>query len=513
MSRPRRFPRHRRTRSRQKCAVHGSRSTTNSAQRPKRVRSCLLAKRCSARMSPISPTLCAKAGLRLGYCAAKASLSRRVAALAGPWRWRLRASRVAASKPSCRWRARRTSCLAIMQGNAGARRSRHSAQPGRHPLRLRPWRARYARAMKRWRHAWRPRKRVWLAVLAFVASLQRVGWARRLAGQSSPSSSTRRTRCRTGPSSSIAVGCPVRDDYVFFDPPARRCSAAISAPSRSCSARSSTALPGDVVAHSGEVVTINGKAVGADEGPDPLRRTSDARAPPDQSLPAVTMRAHRTVTVSTAAMPTSASCARGRSWDRECRAVKRALPSAAAAFGGCSPRSSWRGPIAPIAAGLWVRPGRRSRSSSPTCWRRSRPACRTRRRVASSRGSMRPSQNVPKQRSGARTQSPASRQRAEARTWNFDPTVQIEHDMRDQKGNLIAAAGQRINPLDFVAIRQDLVFIDGDDRREIAWATVAFHGPESEDHLREGLADRADDCAEAPLLLRPVRQSDRHFGF
>lgn len=56
------------------------------------------------------------------------------------------------------------------------------------------------------------------------------------------------------------------------------------------------------------------------------------------------------------------------------------------------------------------------------------------------------------------------------RSWDYDPTALIEQDIRDQKGNLIAAAGQRINPLDFVAIRQDLVFIDGDDQRELDWA-------------------------------------------
>ncbi|EPR11046.1 hypothetical protein M527_04845 [Sphingobium indicum IP26] len=46
--------------------------------------------------------------------------------------------------------------------------------------------------------------------------------------------------------------------------------------------------------------------------------------------------------------------------------------------------------------------------------------------------------------------------------------------MRDHKGNLIAAAGQKVNPLDFVAIRQDLVFIDGDDRAQLAWATARY---------------------------------------
>jgi len=60
------------------------------------------------------------------------------------------------------------------------------------------------------------------------------------------------------------------------------------------------------------------------------------------------------------------------------------------------------------------------------------------------------------------------------REWDFDPSVQIERDIRDQKGNLIAAAGQRVNPLDFVAIKQDLVFVDGDDADQLAWATKRY---------------------------------------
>jgi len=61
-----------------------------------------------------------------------------------------------------------------------------------------------------------------------------------------------------------------------------------------------------------------------------------------------------------------------------------------------------------------------------------------------------------------------------ARAWDFDPTVTIGHDIRDQKGNLIASAGQRVNPLDFVVIRQDLVFVDGDDASQLEWATKRF---------------------------------------
>lgn len=62
----------------------------------------------------------------------------------------------------------------------------------------------------------------------------------------------------------------------------------------------------------------------------------------------------------------------------------------------------------------------------------------------------------------------------ESRAWDFDPSVTIDHDVRDHKGNLIASAGQRINPLDFVAVRQALVFIDGDDAAQLTWATKRF---------------------------------------
>ncbi|WP_242128557.1 type-F conjugative transfer system protein TraW [Sphingobium sp. Sx8-8] len=62
----------------------------------------------------------------------------------------------------------------------------------------------------------------------------------------------------------------------------------------------------------------------------------------------------------------------------------------------------------------------------------------------------------------------------EARSWQFDPTVTVEQDIRDPQGRLIAAAGQKINPLDFVTIRQDLVFVDGDDAEQMAWATTRY---------------------------------------
>jgi conjugal transfer pilus assembly protein TraW len=61
-----------------------------------------------------------------------------------------------------------------------------------------------------------------------------------------------------------------------------------------------------------------------------------------------------------------------------------------------------------------------------------------------------------------------------ARSWLFDPSIVIDHDIRDQKGNLIAPQGRRVNPLDFVVVKTPLVFIDGDDPAQVAWALKRY---------------------------------------
>jgi conjugal transfer pilus assembly protein TraW len=60
------------------------------------------------------------------------------------------------------------------------------------------------------------------------------------------------------------------------------------------------------------------------------------------------------------------------------------------------------------------------------------------------------------------------------RSWLYDPSIVIDHDIRDHKGQLIAGAGQRVNPLDYVVIKTPLVFIDGDDDTQVEWAMKRF---------------------------------------
>lgn len=61
-----------------------------------------------------------------------------------------------------------------------------------------------------------------------------------------------------------------------------------------------------------------------------------------------------------------------------------------------------------------------------------------------------------------------------SRDWDYDPSVVLERDIRDQQGRLIAAAGQTINPLDFVRPRQELAFVHGDDPAQMAWALSRY---------------------------------------
>lgn len=59
---------------------------------------------------------------------------------------------------------------------------------------------------------------------------------------------------------------------------------------------------------------------------------------------------------------------------------------------------------------------------------------------------------------------------SQSRSWIHDPTITVEQDLRDGKGRVVVARGTRVNPLDTVPLRQRLVFLDGDDPAQVAWA-------------------------------------------
>ena len=86
-----------------------------------------------------------------------------------------------------------------------------------------------------------------------------------------------------------------------------------------------------------------------------------------------------------------------------------------------------------------------------------------------------------------------------ARRWSFDPTITLETDIRGPKGELIHARGTRVNPLDSVPLRAELLFFDGDDPEQLAWA------------LSQSRAAKLILTKGAPLELMKARQ--RRFYF
>lgn len=88
---------------------------------------------------------------------------------------------------------------------------------------------------------------------------------------------------------------------------------------------------------------------------------------------------------------------------------------------------------------------------------------------------------------------------SEARRWQFDPTITLAADIRGAKGELIHAAGTRVNPLDSVGLRADLLFLDGDDSDQLTWA------------LKQDANAKLILVKGAPLELMKARQ--RRFYF
>lgn len=57
------------------------------------------------------------------------------------------------------------------------------------------------------------------------------------------------------------------------------------------------------------------------------------------------------------------------------------------------------------------------------------------------------------------------------RSWLFDPSIRVPRDFADETGRIFAREGDVINPLDRIPdFNRVLIFIDGDDPRQVAFA-------------------------------------------
>ena len=54
--------------------------------------------------------------------------------------------------------------------------------------------------------------------------------------------------------------------------------------------------------------------------------------------------------------------------------------------------------------------------------------------------------------------------------FEVDLTIEVSRDLADHQGRVFAAAGTRINPLQYSRFDKRIVFLDGDDPAQVAWA-------------------------------------------
>ncbi len=56
------------------------------------------------------------------------------------------------------------------------------------------------------------------------------------------------------------------------------------------------------------------------------------------------------------------------------------------------------------------------------------------------------------------------------RFFTYDPTITVPYDLMDHKGQVFHKKGTKVNPLETQSLRCSLLFIDGDDAGQVAWA-------------------------------------------
>jgi conjugal transfer pilus assembly protein TraW len=52
----------------------------------------------------------------------------------------------------------------------------------------------------------------------------------------------------------------------------------------------------------------------------------------------------------------------------------------------------------------------------------------------------------------------------------YDPSIMVDEDIKDHKGNYIARKGTHVNPLDYQSFGKPLILIQGDDGAQVSWA-------------------------------------------
>jgi len=100
------------------------------------------------------------------------------------------------------------------------------------------------------------------------------------------------------------------------------------------------------------------------------------------------------------------------------------------------------------------------------------------------------------------------------RAFLYDPTFTVRETIRDMRGNLIARAGDKVNPLDRVAFSETLYFVDGDNPQQMAWLQLQIRGPQNfKVILVKGNVHDSSIALDEPVYFDQYGTLTTKFGF
>ncbi len=62
-----------------------------------------------------------------------------------------------------------------------------------------------------------------------------------------------------------------------------------------------------------------------------------------------------------------------------------------------------------------------------------------------------------------------------SRVFYHDPSITVPYDLKDLQGQTFQKAGRKVNPLKIRSMTKKLVFIKGDDKKQVEWAQSKFN--------------------------------------
>jgi conjugal transfer pilus assembly protein TraW len=86
----------------------------------------------------------------------------------------------------------------------------------------------------------------------------------------------------------------------------------------------------------------------------------------------------------------------------------------------------------------------------------------------------------------------------------FDPSVRFDENITDQQGRVVIAAGTVANPLSVVTWHRELLFFDGRDPAQVAYARALVTAASGSDAKADAEPSRGDRAETAAGAVKPI---------